>query len=139
VRSGELLMHHQAGGGHGDPFTREPDSVARDVWNGKATLKARCLLLVTNAAVAAARRGRTKKGWRRLQPIFLVGHGLEFIGQFPQASAGVDIEARVCQALQRTRLLAQEIAVHPPPRYLACLNEAACARWSGLGGLEQTG
>lgn len=35
---GELLTHHQAGGGgHGDPFTRSPEAVARDVWNGKVT------------------------------------------------------------------------------------------------------
>jgi N-methylhydantoinase B len=41
VRSGELLTHHQAGGGgHGDPFTREPGAVARDVWNGKVTVNA---------------------------------------------------------------------------------------------------
>jgi N-methylhydantoinase B len=36
MRLGELLTHHQAGGGgHGDPFARDPDLVARDVWNGK--------------------------------------------------------------------------------------------------------
>ena len=41
VRSGELLTHHQAGGGgHGDPFTRAPEAVARDVWNGKVTVNA---------------------------------------------------------------------------------------------------
>ena len=37
----ELLTHHQAGGGgHGDPFTRDPEAVARDVWNGKVTAAA---------------------------------------------------------------------------------------------------
>ena len=41
VRNGELLTHHQAGGGgHGDPFTRAPEAVARDVWNGKVTVAA---------------------------------------------------------------------------------------------------
>ena len=41
MRYGELLTHHQAGGGgHGDPFTRAPESVARDVWNGKVTAAA---------------------------------------------------------------------------------------------------
>jgi N-methylhydantoinase B len=38
MRRGELLTHHQAGGGgHGDPYTRSPQAVARDVWNGKVT------------------------------------------------------------------------------------------------------
>jgi N-methylhydantoinase B len=38
MRRGELLTHHQAGGGgHGDPYARSPDAVARDVWNGKVT------------------------------------------------------------------------------------------------------
>jgi N-methylhydantoinase B len=41
VRRGELLTHHQAGGGgHGDPFSRAPEAVARDVWNGKVTAAA---------------------------------------------------------------------------------------------------
>jgi N-methylhydantoinase B len=41
VRGGELLTHHQAGGGgHGDPFIRAPEAVARDVWNGKVTVAA---------------------------------------------------------------------------------------------------
>jgi len=41
MRRGELLTHHQAGGGgHGDPFTRAPEAVARDVWNGKVTVAA---------------------------------------------------------------------------------------------------
>ncbi|BBK39087.1 5-oxoprolinase [Allostella sp. ATCC 35155] len=36
MRQGELLTHHQAGGGgHGDPFARDPEMVAADVWNGK--------------------------------------------------------------------------------------------------------
>jgi N-methylhydantoinase B len=39
MRRGELLTHHQAGGGgHGDPLTRAPAAVARDVWNGKVTV-----------------------------------------------------------------------------------------------------
>jgi N-methylhydantoinase B len=39
MRRGELLIHHQAGGGgHGDPLTRAPAAVARDVWNGKVTV-----------------------------------------------------------------------------------------------------
>ena len=38
MRCGELLTHHQAGGGgHGDPFNRAPEAVAYDVWNGKVT------------------------------------------------------------------------------------------------------
>ena len=41
MRKGELLTHHQAGGGgYGDPFTRVPDAVARDVWNEKVTISA---------------------------------------------------------------------------------------------------
>ena len=41
MRKGELLTHHQAGGGgHGDPFTRTPEAVARDVWNEKVTISA---------------------------------------------------------------------------------------------------
>jgi N-methylhydantoinase B len=47
MRQGELLTHHQAGGGgHGDPFARDPEAVARDVWNGKVS-----------AAAAASRYG----------------------------------------------------------------------------------
>jgi N-methylhydantoinase B len=38
MRRGELLTHHQAGGGgHGEPLAREPEAVARDVWNGKVS------------------------------------------------------------------------------------------------------
>jgi len=41
MQRSELLTHHQAGGGgHGDPFTRDPEAVARDVWNGKVTAAA---------------------------------------------------------------------------------------------------
>ena len=41
MRRGEVMIHHQAGGGgHGDPFTRAPEAVARDVWNGKVTAAA---------------------------------------------------------------------------------------------------
>jgi N-methylhydantoinase B len=41
MHRGELLIHHQAGGGgHGDPFSRAPEAVARDVWNGKVTAAA---------------------------------------------------------------------------------------------------
>jgi N-methylhydantoinase B len=41
MRRGELLTHHQAGGGgHGNPFTRAPEAVARDVRNGKVTVVA---------------------------------------------------------------------------------------------------
>jgi N-methylhydantoinase B len=41
VRRGELLTHHQAGGGgHGNPFERKAEAVARDVWNGKVTSEA---------------------------------------------------------------------------------------------------
>jgi N-methylhydantoinase B len=40
MRRGELLTHHQAGGGgHGDPFLRAPQSVAKDVWNGKVSVE----------------------------------------------------------------------------------------------------
>ncbi|BBK29876.1 N-methylhydantoinase B [Stella humosa] len=39
MQRGQLLTHHQAGGGgHGDPFQREPELVARDVWNGKISV-----------------------------------------------------------------------------------------------------
>jgi N-methylhydantoinase B len=38
VRRGDLLTHHQAGGGgYGDPFKRDLEAVARDVWNEKVT------------------------------------------------------------------------------------------------------
>jgi N-methylhydantoinase B len=38
VSCGDLITHHQAGGGgHGDPLARDPDAVAADVWNGKIT------------------------------------------------------------------------------------------------------
>ncbi len=41
MRRGEVLTHHQAGGGgHGDPFSRSPEAVGRDVWNGKVTISA---------------------------------------------------------------------------------------------------
>ena len=41
MQSGELVTHHQAGGGgHGDPFVRAPEAVASDVWNGKVTVEA---------------------------------------------------------------------------------------------------
>jgi N-methylhydantoinase B len=41
MRCGELLIHHQAGGGgHGRPFGRAPEAVARDVWNGTVTVAA---------------------------------------------------------------------------------------------------
>jgi N-methylhydantoinase B len=41
MREGELLTHHQAGGGgHGDPRARDPEAVARDVWNGKVGVEA---------------------------------------------------------------------------------------------------
>ena len=40
VRQRRLLTHEQAGGGgHGDPFARAPEAVARDVWNGKVTVE----------------------------------------------------------------------------------------------------
>ena len=41
MQRGELVTHHQAGGGgHGDCFMRAPEAVARDVWNGKVTVEA---------------------------------------------------------------------------------------------------
>jgi N-methylhydantoinase B len=41
MRRGELLTHHQAGGGgHGEPLRRDPQAVARDVWNGKVSVAA---------------------------------------------------------------------------------------------------
>jgi N-methylhydantoinase B len=41
MRRGEVITHHQAGGGgHGDPFNRSPEAVGRDVWNGKVTTSA---------------------------------------------------------------------------------------------------
>ena len=41
MRRGDLLTHHQAGaGGHGDPLARDPQAVARDVWNGKVSVAA---------------------------------------------------------------------------------------------------
>jgi N-methylhydantoinase B len=39
MRRGELLTHEQAGGGgHGNPFLRDPEAVARDVRNGKVSV-----------------------------------------------------------------------------------------------------
>src|SRR6185503_5989138 len=39
LRAGDVLVHEQAGGGgHGDPFTRDPEAVAVDVGNEKITL-----------------------------------------------------------------------------------------------------
>ena len=36
MKQDELIIHEQpGGGGFGDPFTRDPERVARDVWNGK--------------------------------------------------------------------------------------------------------
>jgi len=41
MRRGQLLTHHQAGGGgHGAPIAREAEAVALDVWNGKVTVEA---------------------------------------------------------------------------------------------------
>jgi len=41
LRQGEILHHHQAGGGgHGDAWTRDPEAVARDIWNGKVSAEA---------------------------------------------------------------------------------------------------
>ena len=41
MRRGQLLTHHQAGGGgHGTPFARDPEAVASDVWNEKVTPEA---------------------------------------------------------------------------------------------------
>jgi N-methylhydantoinase B len=38
VRRGELVTHHQAGGGgHGDPLARDVQAIADDLWNGKIT------------------------------------------------------------------------------------------------------
>jgi N-methylhydantoinase B len=35
---GDLVTHHQAGGGgHGDPLTRDPAAVWYDIWNGKVS------------------------------------------------------------------------------------------------------
>jgi N-methylhydantoinase B len=64
------LTHHQAGGGgHGDPFARAPDAVARDVWNGKVTVAAARVRYgvevdasgkVDAAETARLRRGRSR-------------------------------------------------------------------------------
>ena len=36
LKEGELVTHVQpGGGGYGDPRTRDPERVARDVWDGK--------------------------------------------------------------------------------------------------------
>jgi N-methylhydantoinase B len=36
---GDLVMHHQAGGGgHGEPLARAPGAVWRDIWNGKISV-----------------------------------------------------------------------------------------------------
>jgi N-methylhydantoinase B len=41
LRKGAVLEHHQAGGGgHGAPHARDPQAVARDVWNGKVSVAA---------------------------------------------------------------------------------------------------
>jgi N-methylhydantoinase B len=41
MRAGERIYHKQAGGGgFGDPCKRDPSAVARDVKNGKVSMKA---------------------------------------------------------------------------------------------------
>ncbi|MDB5415150.1 MAG: 5-oxoprolinase [Rubritepida sp.] len=41
LRAGEILLHHQAGGGgHGDAWSRDPAAVAHDIWNGKVSAAA---------------------------------------------------------------------------------------------------
>jgi N-methylhydantoinase B len=41
MTAGERIYHKQAGGGgYGDPFTREPQAVARDVRNEKVSARA---------------------------------------------------------------------------------------------------
>ena len=38
VAQGDLVLHKQAGGGgFGDPWQRDPERVARDVWNEKVS------------------------------------------------------------------------------------------------------
>jgi N-methylhydantoinase B len=40
LREGDTIRHEQpGGGGFGDPFEREPDAVADDVWNEKVTIE----------------------------------------------------------------------------------------------------
>jgi N-methylhydantoinase B len=39
LKRGSVIVHEQAGGGgFGDPLARDPDRVARDVWNGKISI-----------------------------------------------------------------------------------------------------
>lgn len=69
MRRGERLTHDQAGGGgHGDPFARAPEAVARDVWNGKVTVaaaRARYGVAVDAAGVLdVAETGRLRSGQR---------------------------------------------------------------------------
>jgi N-methylhydantoinase B len=70
LRHGDVVLHEQpGGGGHGDPFTRDPERVADDVRDEKISLEfARrehgvvvdpVTLAVDSAATRAARAGRT--------------------------------------------------------------------------------
>jgi N-methylhydantoinase B len=70
LRHGDVVLHEQpGGGGHGDPFTRDPERVADDVRDEKISLEfARrehgvvvdpITLAVDSAATRAARAGRT--------------------------------------------------------------------------------
>ncbi|MBL6457395.1 hydantoinase B/oxoprolinase family protein [Belnapia sp. T6] len=63
MRRGELLTHHQAGGGgHGEPWQRAPEAVAADVWNGKVTAEAAQARygVVVDAATGAVDRMATQ-------------------------------------------------------------------------------
>jgi N-methylhydantoinase B len=69
MRRGELLTHHQAGGGgHGAPWQRDPAAVAADVWNDKvsaAAARERYAVVVDGASgaleLAATRALRSSK------------------------------------------------------------------------------
>lgn len=70
LQPGDAFHHRQpGGGGHGDPFERDPDAVARDVADGKVTRGAASSLYgvvvddagVDYGATAVARSGGPKR------------------------------------------------------------------------------
>jgi N-methylhydantoinase B len=71
MRRGDLLTHHQAGGGgHGEPMTRDPQAVARDVWNGKvsvAAARARYGVAVDMSGALDTAETARLRSWRTLR------------------------------------------------------------------------
>lgn len=64
MQRGQLLTHHQAGGGgHGPALARDPAAVALDVWNGKVSVDAarrRYGVVIENGAVNSIETARLR-------------------------------------------------------------------------------